>query len=322
MDRSSLKKSAAAAVSLALLGCASAPSGEDTTFLSGLFGKETAASGAGKDATPNGKAPTAPGAKPAPSDLDGALRQAEELRKAGDLGGAARTVSQLVLVAPDDARVLGEYGKTLLAQGRSDDALAFLARAIELKGGDWSLFSAQGIAYDQKGEYQAAQAAYGRALALRPGDPTVLSNDALSHVQSEDLDGAERLLLQAQQNGGANPRIVSNLALVRSLKAARAQQMPAEPIAALFTPVPGEPDGKAPAPSETATAAPQPAPANEPSTPATPLAQGPAIAPVAPVEVTAAAAPTAARIEQPKPTSPPQQQAGAKPIAPPPSLRK
>jgi len=36
------------------------------------------------------------------------------------------------LVAPDDARVLGEYGKTLLAQGRTDDALAFLARAIEL----------------------------------------------------------------------------------------------------------------------------------------------------------------------------------------------
>jgi len=79
-----------------------------------------------------------------PSDLDVALRQAQAQRSAGDLAGALRILSQLVLVVPDDPRVVGEYGKTLTAQGRSDDALAFLERAIALKP-DWSLYSAQGI---------------------------------------------------------------------------------------------------------------------------------------------------------------------------------
>jgi hypothetical protein len=171
------------------------------------------------------------GTMPAPTDLDDALRQAQTQRGAGDLAAAARTLSQLVLVAPDDPRVLGEYGKTLAAQGRSDDALAFLERAIMLKA-DWTFYSAQGVAYDQKGIYAAAQAAYDRALALKPGEPSVLSNNALSHMQSGDLEGAEKLLMQAAQNGQTSPRIASNLALLRSLKSAAGQP----PAASIPTP--------------------------------------------------------------------------------------
>jgi hypothetical protein len=80
------------------------------------------------------------------------------------------------------------------------------------------------VAYDQKGEYLAAQAAYGRALLLKPGDPTVLSNAALSHVQTGDLDGAEALLMQASPSAAEFPRIASNLALVRSLRNSRPPQ--------------------------------------------------------------------------------------------------
>src|SRR6185437_4152667 len=102
--------------------------------------------------------------------------------------------------------------------------------------GDWTLFSAQGISYDQKGVYQAAQASYARALALKPDEPAVLNNNALSHMLSGDLDGAEKLLRQASPFAAAYPRIAQNLALVESLKAGR----PARPMtaAAAAPPVP------------------------------------------------------------------------------------
>src|SRR6266550_8438430 len=212
MNHVTVRKGALAALSAMLLGCASAPVVNDATVLSDTRQK-------GKDDASATSRP--PGA---PTNIDGAMKQAQAQRKNGDLSAAAHTLSQLVLFAPDDARVLGEYGKTLIAMGRADDALAFLERAVELQPKDWSLFSAQGVAYDQKGEFLAAQAAYGRALQLKPGDPTVLSNAALSYVQTGDLDGAEALLMQASPSSAEFPRIANNLALVRSLKNSRPPQ--------------------------------------------------------------------------------------------------
>jgi Flp pilus assembly protein TadD len=236
---------ALAALSAVLLGCASAPPVNDATALSGTRQK-------GKDDASVTARPAG-----APTNIDGAVKQAQAQRKSEDLSAAAHTLSQLVLLAPDDARVLGESGKTLIAMGRTDDALAFLERAVELQPKDWSLFSAQGVAYDQKGEYLAAQAAYGRALLLKPGDPTVLSNAALSHVQTGDLDGAEALLMQASPSSAEFPRIASNLALVRNLKNSRPPQAPSV------------------VPAKEGTLVPSPTPVEAPSAPDTPVARLP-----------------------------------------------
>src|SRR5579871_5498447 len=201
MKVSGLNRAALCALSLILCGCAS----QNTLKTKGLL-----ATAQGKDM---GGTVTS-----VPSDVEGTLRQAQDLRKAGDFQGAAKLLSQLVIVSPDDGAVLGEYAKTLVGLGRSDDALAFVERAIELQPEDWSLYSARGVALDQKRDYRNAQTAYDRALALKPGDPTVLSNAAMSHMQAGDLAGAERLLLEALQTGGDYPRIASNLALVRKMR--------------------------------------------------------------------------------------------------------
>ena len=151
------------------------------------------------------------------------LAQAQQARADGDLTTAAKLLSQLVLIAPDDPRVLGAYGKVLAARGRSDDALAFLERAIQLQPGDWTLYSAQGVAYDQQAKYLSAQASYARALELKPGEPAVLNNDALSHMQAGDLAGAESLLRQVSAQSPEYARIAKTLALLEKM-------VPAAPV--------------------------------------------------------------------------------------------
>jgi len=194
-----------------------------------------------------------------PTDLESAIVQAQMFRRAGDLEGATRTLSQLVLVAPDDPRILGEYGKTLVAKDQTEDAIAFLNRAIELNPSEWTFYSAQGVAFDQARNFGAANMAYQRALALQPGEPSVLSNAGLSRMQAGDLANAEILLSQAIERGGANPRISRNLAMVRDLTAtqaavqAEAQTAAQAPSAA---PEPAAPDAVASAPSQENVAVP------------------------------------------------------------------
>ena len=159
----------------------------------------------------------APSTNPA-ADLEAALKQAQAQRKSGDFQGAAKTLGQLILFSADDGRVLTEYGKTLVSLGRSDDAISFLERAMQLLPPDWSVYSALGVAYDQKGNYPAARAAYSQALTLKPGEPTVLNNAAMSYMQSGDLESAQRLLQQAAPGTTEFPRISQNMTLVQSLK--------------------------------------------------------------------------------------------------------
>ena len=189
-----------------------------------------AAGCAGTQSAPSASAATpakpATGTPPVPqraaasaeASLDTELARAQSLRAQGNFAEATHVLGQLVLVAPDDARVVGEYGKVLVQQGRSDDAVAFLKRATELKASDWTLYSALGVAYDQMDDRKDAKAAYERALALRPGDSTVLNNYAVSRMLAGDLDGAQRLLAQAQAGGG-NTKVASNLQLLAQMRA-------------------------------------------------------------------------------------------------------
>ena len=63
------------------------------------------------------------------ANLDDSIRQAQMLRLAGNYPEAIKHLSQLMMVAADDPRVVSEYGKTLAAMGRASDAVNFLTRA-------------------------------------------------------------------------------------------------------------------------------------------------------------------------------------------------
>ena len=189
-------------------GCASMK-GSDTT--SAAAKPSGATPEAQADAMPDPNADIASLVKNHPGNLDGEISRAKLLRAKGDYDEAARSFAQLLLVEPDDARVVGEFGKVLEQQGRSRDALPYLKRAAQLAPSDWSVQSALGVAYDQTDDHASAKAAYEHALALKPGDGSVLNNYAVSRMLAGDYAGAKRLLAQAEANGASNPKLAGNL---------------------------------------------------------------------------------------------------------------
>jgi Flp pilus assembly protein TadD len=163
--------------------------------------------------------PVEKAAEPA-TTLEDSIRQAQLLRLAGQYPEAIKHLSQLMMVASDDGRVISEYGKTLAAMGRPADAVNFLTRAQQLQPSDWTIYSALGVAYDQIGDQKSAQQSYQQALAVKPEEPSVLNNYALSRMLAKDPDMARKLAARAENAGGnSDAKIARNIALIRSLAA-------------------------------------------------------------------------------------------------------
>jgi Flp pilus assembly protein TadD len=242
----------------ALAGCASDSSGGVGDLFS--HKKTTAASGSA--------APAADAATQT-TDIASNVRQAQQKRLAGQYDAAIGILSQLMLVASDDPRVIGEYGKTLAEKGRAQDAVQFLTRATELQPTEWSYYSALGVAYDQVGDPASARLAYEHALQLKPGEPSTLNNYALSRMLANDPIMARELIARAQAAGGASdPKIARNIALVNNLApkpdaVAAEQKVTAPEQTAVSTPVtPPMPVSSSPLPpaAQNVPAAQQPAP--------------------------------------------------------------
>jgi Flp pilus assembly protein TadD len=186
-------------------------------------------------------------------DVTTSVHQAQALRAQGDLDGATRILSQLMLAAPDDFRVVGEYGKLLVQQGHTGDAVQFLNRAIQLQPSDWTYYSALGVAYDQMGDRSNAKLAYERALTLKPNEPAVLNNYAMSRMLAGDTATARVLMTRAQASGSTDPKIAANLDLLNKMASAPA------PVAAVTHPTAPKPATASTAPSDKAAkAAPRP----------------------------------------------------------------
>jgi Flp pilus assembly protein TadD len=202
-----------------------------------------------------------------PTDLEGGIQEAQLARQAGRYDDAIHILSQLMLVASDDPRVVGEYGKTLVEKGRAQEAEQFLTRATELQPRDWSLYSALGVAYDEAGDQAAAGRAYEHALALRPGEPAIFNNYALSRMLASDPAMARQLIASAASAGGSSdPKIARNIALVNALALqpvpapVPVAQLPVAATAVASTPIVSAPVASAPIPeiASRAPAAPVP----------------------------------------------------------------
>jgi len=167
-----------------------------------------------------------------PTSLDGEIKRAHELRLQGNYKEAAHSLAQIMLVAPDDVRVIGEYGKVLVQQGYAKNAIALLSHAVQMSANDWTLYSALGVAYDQADDHIDARKAYDRALAIKPGEPSVLNNYAVSRMLTGDYSGAAEALSQLQSGGADSPKIAANFDRANDLRSSEmaADSKPAMPV--------------------------------------------------------------------------------------------
>ena len=120
------------------------------------------------------------------------------------------------------ATLLLEHGRSLLAAGQPEKALATLKKASEADGKDWRIPNVQGIACDRLSLPEDAEVHYRRALTLSPDNPEILNNLGLSRALAGNLEEGLALVRQASEHPAArtatrdNAR--ENIRLLESLR--------------------------------------------------------------------------------------------------------
>lgn len=156
-------------------------------------------------------APAGPNAEPVEGQLGGYARAAQ-LRRAGDLEGAARQLERTGAEGADAFEVLLGLAEIRLLQGSFEEAVTLYDRLVEQRDDSPKIWNERGVALHRLGRVDPAIDSYRRAVAL---DHTYLlgwSNLGVARVQRGDTEAGERALRHAAGDA-APPEVLGNLAL-------------------------------------------------------------------------------------------------------------
>jgi Flp pilus assembly protein TadD len=153
-----------------------------------------------------------------PKDKAISLKYASALQMDGRTDQSLAVMRKAVIYYPKDRDILAAYGKALAADGQLDQALDAIRRAETPEYPDWRLVSAEAAILDQLGQTDEARGLYRKALDLKPNEPSVLSNLGMSYLLKGDLKTAETYMRSAVEQPGADSRVRQNLALVVGLQ--------------------------------------------------------------------------------------------------------
>lgn len=110
------------------------------------------------------------------ADQQAKEQQASALIKQGKLQQAEAIFHDLIAAGSSHATIHGNLGAICGAQGRFDEAISHLNKAIEIKPDYPEAHQNLGIALQNQGNLTAAVAAFNRALAYRPNDASAYNN--------------------------------------------------------------------------------------------------------------------------------------------------
>lgn len=151
-------------------------------------------------------------------NLDNALTFANALRGIGSTERAVEVLSEVLVIYPNEPRILMPLGRALAANGNQLGAARAFEQVAVAQPDRAEAWAALGTAMDQLENHQGAQVAYEKALAIEPGRASTLANYGLSLALTGDLAGAEAKLRQAAAVEPGDVRVRENLALVLGLQ--------------------------------------------------------------------------------------------------------
>ena len=141
------------------------------------------------------------------------------LRAIGSHDRVREIATTSVPLHPDSYELYLELGRSLMAQGKLQEATRALMRSADFSPAtDATPLAALGLAFDRMEEHSQAQKAYEFALERQPDRVSTLSNYGLSLALTGQLDQAETILRKAVEAPGADVRVRQNLALILGLQ--------------------------------------------------------------------------------------------------------
>ncbi len=111
--------------------------------------------------------------------------------------------------SPNDAVVLGQFGRLCVMIGRSEEAKTALERAVAIKPDHAISWFLLGMSYQQLNVLRKAFECFDKALALKPGDEIITAMKASLHQLQREHDDALSLIQPLLARDPVHPAIVT-----------------------------------------------------------------------------------------------------------------
>ncbi len=137
--------------------------------------------------------------------LEEAHKLAEQLFKEGNITLAERTYQDILAASPNDFLSLHHLGVISYNQGKPEDALDFLTKAIEQNDENCWSWNAYGVMLSENNKKEKAIDAFEKAIEIEPNYPDAYSNMGFTYWQLKNYDESEKACRKALE---LNPELL------------------------------------------------------------------------------------------------------------------